>query len=306
MLYRLQTEDIDRQMRLDKFLARQLPQFSRETIRQIIDLGGVHLDGRRTRKSGTTLTNGQSLEVHRDSQPLEIFRISEADILFQDPYLIVLNKPAGIETQPTLARYKGTLYEALQVWLGRDRRFGRKLNIGMAQRLDRDTSGVIAFSIHPGSHKGFSEQIHNRSAHKSYLAMTAGTPEPATGTYSTLLARERRSNRMKSVEKGGKEAITHYRVLLSCSDFSLVNIELETGRTHQIRVHLSEAGHPLIGDHLYGGPATAGGYSFEHQCLHAYRLSIKHPVHNHPLSFTAPLPEEMLRIQAIERWLTSA
>ncbi len=301
MLYRLQTTESDIDQRLDKFLYNQIPELSRTSIRKIIDLGGVHLAGKRTRKAGTHLSSGQDLELHWDQRPLDIFRISQEDVIFQDKYLIVLNKPAGIVTQPTPARYKGTLYEALQVWLKRDQKFGRKLHIGMAQRLDRDTSGVIAFSIHPQSHKGLTEQLHNRLAKKQYLAMVSGAPQPEKGMFQSMLARERRSNRMKSVPKGGKEAITHYQVLQSSQDCSLVSVLLETGRTHQIRVHFSEAGHPLIGDTFYGGPIYSNGYNFSGQCLHSWKLHLLHPTLNSPMNFTAPPPRKMQDIFSVSQ-----
>lgn len=210
--------------------------------------------------------------------------------------MIVLNKSAGVETQPTMARYKGTLYEALQIWLDRDRRQGRKLEIGMAQRLDRDTTGVIVFSIHPYSHKGFSHQIQNRLLEKTYLALVAGHPEPAQGEYRSLLAKERRTNRIKSVPKGGKEAITKYRVVQSSGEISLMEIGLVTGRTHQIRVHFSEAGHPLLGDKQYDGPEQLGGQTFPRQCLHSWKLRLAHPVSGDLMELTAPVPEDMNRL----------
>jgi len=181
MLYRFTTTDQDEDLRLDKYLHAQLPEFSRTSIRKIIDIGGVHI----------------------------------------------------------------------------------------------------------------SEQIHNRTAKKQYLAMISGTPQPNSGTYMSYLARERRSSRMKSVEQGGKEAITHYRVMADRRECSLVSVGLETGRTHQIRVHFSEAGHPLIGVTLYGGDTHCEGLVFPFQCLHSWKLEISHPVHDTALTFTAPPPKTM-------------
>lgn len=293
MLHRLKTTDSDTDIQLDKYLSRQLPELSRTSIRKIIDIGGVHLAGRRTKESGALLKSGQQIELHYDKRPLDIYRISEEDILFQDQFLIVLNKHAGVETQPTPSRYKGTLYEALQIWLNRDQKFGRKLHIGMAQRLDRGTTGVIAFSIHPRSHKGLTHQIQNRQAKKNYLAAVSGTPQPEEGTFHSLLARQRKSNRMKSVAKGGKEAITHYKVVRSTTENSLISVQLETGRTHQIRVHFSEAGHPLIGDSRYGGPEYCSGHRCTSQWLHSWKLGLRHPIDNRPLTFTVPPPKQM-------------
>ena len=299
MIFRFQTDGADSGRRLDHFLAERLAGRSRGEVRARIDLGGVHVDGRRIRKSGLLLTAGQRLEIHQDNGPLEPFRITPADVLFQDNYLLVLNKPAGVETQPTLARYRGTLYEALQVWLKRDTRFGRKLEIGMVQRLDRDTSGVIVFSIHPRAHKGLTEQIRDRSAAKHYLALVTGHLQPERGVWQSQLARDRRGNRVRTVDHGGKEAVTCYRTLCHYQAASLIELRLETGRTHQIRAQAADAGHPLLGDSRYGGPADMAGISLTRQCLHSRRLALLHPVSGAAMEWTAPLPEEMLRFHRL-------
>lgn len=293
MIYRLLSKSIDCENRLDHFLHTKIDNLSKEKLRKIIDLGGVHIDGRRVRQCSRKILPDQKIEVHHDLRPLVPYRISREDVVFEDKHIIVLNKPPGVECQPTPARYKGTLYEALQVWLKRDRRFGKKLHIGMAQRLDRNTSGLIIFSIHPQSHKGLSEQVKKRTIGKHYLALVEGCPNPQSGTFSSFLARERRSNRMKSVKAGGKEAITHFEVLQSYENWSKVAVKLETGRTHQIRVHFSEAGHPLLGDTQYGGIAEDNNHTISRQCLHCWKLELSHPVSGQPLCFTAPLPPDM-------------
>lgn len=292
MIQRLHITDSDCALKLDQYLQQQIPGISKTTIRQIIDIGGVHIDGRRIRKCERSLTVGENIELHQDNNPLDPYRLKQSDILFQDRYIIVINKPPGVATQPTPARYRGTLYEALQVWLKRDRRF-RKLQIGMAQRLDRDTSGVIIFSIHPESHKGLTEQIGNHTAQKEYLTIVLGIPIPSKGTFHSFLKRNRKTHLMQSVTDGGKEAITHYQVLKNWSDRALVSVKLVTGRTHQIRAHFSEAGHPLLGDHSYGGPTTHGGCNWARQCLHSWKLQLKHPKTGERLSFTAPVPSDM-------------
>jgi 23S rRNA pseudouridine1911/1915/1917 synthase len=207
--------------------------------------------------------------------------------------LLAVNKPAGIDTQPTPARYKGTMYEAVQVWLGRNRSFGRKLEIGMVQRLDRDTSGVMVFSIHPRAHGPLADQFRSRRVRKFYLALVAGVPEPAQGEFVSTLARDRRRNRVKSVDDGGRQALTRYRVLQSRASASLVLVELVTGRMHQIRAHFSEAGHPLLGDVRYGGPTVVDGREFTRQCLHSLVIRLHHPRSGAVMELTAALPAEM-------------
>ncbi|MBT8334890.1 MAG: RluA family pseudouridine synthase [Deltaproteobacteria bacterium] len=293
MVYRFNIEAKDHGKRLDIYLQSRLTEMSRTMLRKIIDLGGAHLQGRRVRKCGQSLETGQHLEVHLDQASLIPFRLESAQIIYQDRYLIAINKPAGIETQPTPARYKGTLYEAIQVWLGRDRSFGRKLEIGMAQRLDRDTSGVMVFSIHPQSHKALTDQMHNRLAKKRYLALITGSPDPPEGAFHSYLAKQRKSNRVISVSSGGKEAITRYRIVRNEGGLSLAEIDLETGRMHQIRAHFAEAGYPLLGDKRYGGTQKYGGLTFERQCLHSSILRLTHPVSGEFLQFKAPIPDDM-------------
>lgn len=293
MLYRFNIEAKDHGQRLDIYLQSRLTDMSRTMLRKIIELGGAHLQGRRVRKCGQPLETGQRLEVHLDQASLIPFRLESAQIIYQDRYLIAINKPAGIETQPTPARYKGTLYEAIQVWLGRDRSFGRKLEIGMAQRLDRDTSGVIVFSIHPQSHKALTNQMQNRLARKRYLALITGSPDPLEGVFHSYLAKERTSNRVISVSRGGKEAITRYRIVRSVGGLSLAEIDLVTGRMHQIRAHFAEAGYPLLGDKRYGGAQKYGGLAFDRQCLHSSTLQLTHPVSGEMLQLKAPIPDDM-------------
>lgn len=309
MVERHLTEVKDEGRRLDQFLAERSSSLSRTKIRSIIDIGGVHVDGRRVRTAGLRLTPGRRIEIHRDRGDLTPFRLRPHHIVYQDRHIIVLDKPAGIETQPTPARYKGTLYEALQVWLKRDRGFGRRLEIGMAQRLDRDTSGVIIFSIHPRSHKSISTQMESRTANKNYLALVEGKPEPAVGSFSSNIARDRRTGTMKSVQSGGKYALTHYRVITTRShheSISLVELGLATGRTHQIRVHLAEAGHPLLGDVRYGGRSSFGELTFARHCLHSRRLEIEHPQSGERMSFSAELPSDMLILEAVDRGRNTA
>ncbi len=304
MIERYLTDAQDEGRRLDQFLADNSSSLSRTKIRSIIDIGGVHVDGRRVRTAGLRLTAGRRIEIHRDRGSLKPFRLQSRHVLFQDRHIIVLDKPAGIDTQPTPARYKGTVYEALQVWLKRDRGFGRRLEIGMAQRLDRDTSGVIIFSIHPRSHKSISAQMQTRTAKKTYLALVEGAPEPAVGSYSSNIVRDRRSGLMKSVESGGKYALTHYRVIQTRAQpeiVSLVELELITGRTHQIRLHLAEAGYPLLGDARYGGRSSLGEVTFARHCLHSRRLEIEHPQSGEPMSFSAALPADMSILETVDR-----
>lgn len=291
-VYRYLPSAKDEGLRLDQYLASCSDAFSRTLVRKLVDLGGVHVGGRRTRKCAHAIRAGEMVEVHVDGRSLEPFVLTDEHVLYRDPFLIAVNKPAGVETQPTPARYRGTLYEALLHYLHNPFRPRDKPELGMAQRLDRETSGVLLFSIHRRAHAGLTQAIAGRSATKIYLALVSGAMPNPSGEFRSLLARNRASNLMRSVAKGGKEAITRYRVLQEWGAVSLLEIELLTGRSHQIRAHLSEAGHPLLGDVRYGGPVAVAGLDIPRQMLHSWRLTLDHPVEQRRLTLEAPLPAD--------------
>jgi 23S rRNA pseudouridine1911/1915/1917 synthase len=274
--------------RLDLFLAGALDAVPRALIKRLVDLGGVHVEGRRVRRCSLAVTAGQQVELNIDGLPLEPFQLQAEHILYHDRYLLALAKPAGIATQPTPARYQGTLYAALQQFLGA----GGKISLGMVQRLDRDTSGVIIFSIHPKAHRGLTMAFTERRVSKRYLALVAGQLQVETGEMRSLLARRRSTNRMVSVERGGKPAVTLFRVLERFADATLVEVEIPTGRSHQIRIHFAEAGHPLLGDAAYGGPVVSRGKALPRQMLHASELQLSHPVSGEPICLQAALPAD--------------
>jgi len=282
--------------RLDQFLFLSMKDLSRTVLRKVIDLGGVHVGGRRLRRCSYPVKKGEKVEVFLDSGPLDAFSLSEKDIVFRDPYLLALAKPSGVETQPTPARYRGTLYEALLRFLHNPYRPHDRPELGMVQRLDRETSGIMVFSIHPRAHRGLTGTFSERRVHKVYLALVAGCPEPKQGEFRSLLARKRSTNLMTSVEKGGKEAITRYRVVEGGAEASLVEVEILTGRSHQIRVHFAEAGHPILGDTRYGGTRRLGEHEVPRQMLHAWRLDFRHPVGEEKLELEASPPEDMARL----------
>lgn len=279
--------------RLDRVVPAQCPEISRTLLRKVVDLGGVHVEGRRIRKCSQSVRDGWRIEVHLDDQPLMPFRLGDEHIVYRDRHILVIDKPPGVDTQPTHARYKGTLYEALNLLVQDPERPHVKPSLGMVQRLDRHTSGVMVFSIHPRAHKPLTRCFSERRIEKSYLALVGGEPSADEGTIRSMLARERKSRRVKTVPAGGKEAVTRYRVLERLGAASLLEVEIQTGRSHQIRAHMAEAGHPLLGDALYGGARRLGRAVAERQMLHAARLAFPHPVTGEALSFEARLPGDM-------------
>lgn len=293
-VYRLKVEADQAGNRLDQFLPNVSGDLSRSLVRKVIDMGGVHVNGQRTRTCSQCVSSGDRVELYLDHLPLNAYRISSQDVIYQDNYLIVLNKPAMVETQPTHARYKGTLYEALQYHLKDPFRPRQKPAIGMIQRLDRSTSGLIVFSTHPRAHKKMTQMFVDGSVEKTYLALVAGRPEPASGEITSLLARSRRENRVHSVAVGGKMAITRYHTDTVLNKHSLLCVRILTGRSHQIRAHMSELGCPLLGDRRYDGPSTIDSLELSRAMLHAHKLKFMHPVTGHPLVFCVPMPEDMM------------
>lgn len=291
--YRLLPDATHAGVRLDQYVPGQVAELSRTFLRKIVDLGGVHVGGRRVRKCSTAVRSGELVEIHLDGLPLEIFSLSAEQILFQDRFLLAVIKPAGVETQPTPARYKGTLYEALLRHLHNPYRPLDQPELGMVQRLDRETSGVMVFSIHAKAHKALTQAFTDRKVDKRYLALVQGRPGAEAGEIRSQLGRSRHGNKMLSVKQGGKEAITRYRVLESFAGASLIELELLTGRSHQIRVHCSEQGFPLLGDSLYGGPSHWQQREIPRQMLHAATLALSHPVTGASLDLQAPLAADM-------------
>ncbi len=279
-------------LRLDQYLAENSEDISRTLAKRLIDIGGVHLAGRRVRRCSQLVSTGEDVEVFIDKQPPTPMPLEEERILYRDQDLIVLDKPAGMATQPTPARYQGTVYAELQNLLSDPRRKGQRPSIGMVQRLDRDTSGVMVFSIHKRAHKKMTEAFRGRNIDKIYWAMISGRPQNEQGAFCSQLARRRSTNLVVSVARGGKPAETHYRILQALGQVSLVEVKLITGRTHQIRAHFSEAGLPLLGDTAYGGPQMINHLNIPRQMLHSRELTFCHPVSGKKMIFSASLPDD--------------
>lgn len=296
-IHRFTVSQDEQGTRLDQYIAAAGLDISRSLAKKIIDVGGVHINGRRVRNCSLPVGFSDAVEVYIDHLPLEPYRISAADILYRDQYLIVLNKPAHVDTQPTHARYKGTLYEALQVYLKDDFRPHHKVEIGMIQRLDRGTSGIIVFSIHPRSHKAMTRIFLDHQVDKRYLALVHNVPAQQHGEIRSFLARTRKENRVRSVAKGGKEAVTRFVVKEILDGAALVELELVTGRSHQIRAHMAEQGCPLLGDVRYGGQSNFLSFSIQRPLLHACRLAFRHPVTEDNLNFAVDLPRDMVLIK---------
>lgn len=297
-------------VRLDRFLAERMPGQSRSRIQNWIRQGCAMVDGAAV-KTGHRVREGErvTLELPLPPEPGLFPEAIPLDILFEDDDLVVLNKPAGLVCHAGAGVRSGTLVNALLHHLG-TLEAGDPERPGIVHRLDKLTSGVMLAAKNPFAHRALSDQFKNRETRKQYVALVHGSPGAPRATITSGIGRDPRNRkRMSSRARHRRPAITHYEVREDFGFAALLDVRIETGRTHQIRVHLAESGHPVVGDAVYGGnrtadlppalvPAAAGlGRPF----LHSGRLEFTHPRSGAPLSFAAPLPGELERFLSLVR-----
>ena len=280
--------------RLDKFLARALPGFSRTRLQQWIALGAVRCDDRvvpaKFRLAGveTVLVEPQPREADSAFAPDPV----PLAIVHEDAHLIVIDKPAGLVVHPAAGNWRGTLLNGL---LHHRPALAALPRAGIVHRLDKDTSGLLVVARTEAAMAALGQQLADRSMTRRYLALADGELGQA-GTVDAPIGRDESVRTRMAVVAGpaGRPSRTHFRRLalgrLGARAVSLVECRLETGRTHQIRVHLKHVGHPLVGDALYGGPAPSG---FARQALHAWRLALDHPAGTGRAEWRSPLPEDL-------------
>jgi 23S rRNA pseudouridine1911/1915/1917 synthase len=278
-------------MRIDRYLAGELRQFSRTRLQQLIRDGFVTLNGKRGRPSDRVRT-GDRIDLC-EPPPEKMENQPEAiplDILFEDEDLLVLNKPAGLVVHPGAGHREHTLVNALLSHCQNLSGIGGQERPGIVHRLDKETSGCLVVAKNDEAHRGLSSQFAARTVEKVYLALVSGKLRKSTGTIEEKIARHPvHRQRMAAISSRGRPAKTEYRVVAFRKDFSLIECQLHSGRTHQIRVHLHHLGHPVLGDKVYA-PKLASG--FPRQMLHAWKLGFQHPCTGDWRSFEAPLPED--------------
>lgn len=290
--------------RLDRALAAALPTLSRERLKALISSGGVRdAEGSAVRDPASKARPGQAFEVHvppateAHNQPQDI----ALDIIFEDEHLIVVDKPAGMVVHPAAGNLDGTLVNALlHHCAGRLSGIGGVARPGIVHRIDKLTSGLLVAAKTDRAHEGLSAQFARHSIDRRYQAIVAGIPVPSSGSIDAPLARSSANrHKMAIVAQGrGKRAVTHYSLVRALREAALVECRLETGRTHQVRVHMTSIGHPLLGDPAYGRVRTAHrellkSLNFHRQALHAAELGFIHPVSKEYLSFKSDLPSDM-------------
>ena len=282
----------DTGVRLDKYLRDRIDDLSRSAIAKLIEDGKVTIGDRPAQKSAR-LTAGDAVSVIVDApRPVDITPENiPLDIVYEDDHLLVVNKPKGMVVHPAPGNYSGTLVNALMYHCGDDLSgINGELRPGIVHRIDKNTSGLLAVAKSDVAHAGLSAQIADHSFTREYLAVAYGNIKDDERTINAPIGRHKTDRkRMCVTEQNSKPAVTHIKVLERYGDFTYISCRLETGRTHQIRVHLAHIGHPIAGDDVYGPKkviTSLGG-----QCLHAYRLGFIHPVTGEYIEFTADPPD---------------
>ena len=282
--------------RLDLFLVRQLPDLSRSYAQRLIADGQVTVDGT-ARKANYKLRGGE--EIVCTMPPAEEIEICAEDIpldiLYEDADIIVVNKARGMVVHPAAGIYTGTLVNAL-LWHCHDLSgINGALRPGIVHRLDKDTSGVMVAAKNDMAHHYLARQIRDKDARREYRAIVHGNIVPRAGVITGAIGRHPIDRKkMAIVRENGKPATTHFEVLERFGDYTYVSCRLETGRTHQIRVHMTSIGHPLVGDPKY--TAKKNPFAIVGQALHSLTLSLTHPRTGTEMTFTAPLPADMEEI----------
>ena len=294
--------------RLDRALAAAVPTLSRERLKALIRSGAVEAGGTPVRDPAAKVRGEEALRVaipeaapaHNEPQAIPL------TIVFEDEHLLVVDKPAGLVVHPAAGNFDGTLVNALlHHCAGQLSGIGGVARPGIVHRIDKNTSGLLVVAKTDVAHEGLAKQFAAHSIDRRYLAIVSGMPKAASGTVDAALARSA-TNRKKIaiVEAGrGKRAVTHWKRLKPLGEAALVECRLETGRTHQVRVHMASIGHPLLGDPVYGRSGKTHGkllkeLQFHRQALHAAELGFTHPVTRLRLSFTSPMPPDMQELMA--------
>ena len=291
----LEVLEEDLNIRIDKFLSSKLTDFSRSYLQDLIKDGYVFVNEEHIKPSYKLEENDkvivylkpiENLEVKPENIPL--------DIIYQDSSIAIINKPVGMVVHPSAGHHNGTLVNAILYHIKDLSGINGVYRPGIVHRIDMDTSGLIAIAKNDEAHKALAEQLKDHSMARTYVCLVKGILESKRGIIKTLIGRDKK-NRLKQavVNEGGKEAITEFEVLETYNDrFSLVKCQLQTGRTHQIRVHMNFIKHPIVNDPLYGENHKISYESS--QLLHAYELTLTHPVTKEQMTFNAPIPNHFI------------
>ncbi len=294
----------DAGQRLDRFLATNLPELSRSRIAELIDEGQVRVNGAAAKRAHR-IARGERIDIVLLPRPaLNAFAEEiPLEILYEDDDLLAVNKPAGMTVHAGAGTSSGTLVNALLHRFGKLSAAAGPLRPGIVHRLDKDTSGVVIVARNDAAHRSLADQFEKRTVEKTYIALVHGRVKREQGTIELPIARDRvRRTRMTARRREGRAARTDWSVLARSKEFTLLAVRIHTGRTHQIRVHFSALGHPVVGDTLYGAPrqvrvprGAEAPAPLARNFLHAARISFEHPRSGVRVTITALLPPELLR-----------
>ncbi len=291
----LQLEEIGDRLRLDLYLSQQLTNFSRSRLQQLIEQGNVQLNGKVCTSKKEIIQIGDRIALTiPEAKPLNLQpEAIPLDILYEDDTLIIVNKQAGLVVHPAAGHEHGTLVHALLAHCQNLAGIGGVQRPGIVHRLDKDTTGAIMIAKTDLAHQHLQAQLKAKTARREYLGVVYGAPKADTGTIHQPIGRhsvDRKKMAVVPVEKRGRLAVTHWQVRERLGNYTLMHFQLETGRTHQIRVHSAFIGHPIVGDPVYSSGRNLG-VNLAGQVLHAWRLQLRHPLSNELLEVTAPLPK---------------
>lgn len=290
--------------RLDRWLADQ-SDLSRSRVQKLIDQGQVLINEQICTAGKTPLKPGDRVQVSiPPAKPLNL--TAEAiplEVLYEDDQLLIINKPVGLVVHPAPGHAEGTLVNALLAHCEHLAGIGGVQRPGIVHRLDKDTSGALAIAKTDLAHQQLQAQFKTKTARRTYLAIVYGAPAHSHGTIDAPIGRhpvDRKKQAIVPEAKGGRRAVTHWQVAERLGNYTLMQFQLETGRTHQIRVHSAQIGHPIVGDPVYSSGRSVG-VKLPGQALHAWKLKLQHPVTTTWIEVTAPLPEAFLTLLDVLR-----
>ena len=285
--------DLAKSERIDRFLAHQLIDLSRSRIQVLIDDGYVTVNDVICNNKKDLIKAGDRIQLTTPAAtPLDLIAQEiPLDVLYEDEHLIVINKPAGLVVHPAAGHADGTLVNALLAHCTELSGINGTQRPGIVHRLDKDTSGVIVVAKSDRAHQNLQAQIQAKTARREYLAIVRGVPKSDSGVIDAPIARHKSDRKKMAVVDDGRKAITHWQIMERFGHYTLVKFDLETGRTHQIRVHSAHMGWAIAGDPVYGHPNKEISQYIIGQALHAWRLTFTHPVSGELIQNIAPLPE---------------
>ena len=287
---KIEVNENDVGKRIDAYLAENT-EYSRTNIQRLIENEKILVNEKKTKVSYKVQEKDEIIieienpkEISLEAQDIPV------DVLYEDDNIIVLNKPKGMVVHPANGNPDGTLVNAVMA-ICKDSLsgIGGEVRPGIVHRLDKDTSGVIVVAKNDKAHINLSEQIKNHEVEKTYIALVKGFVKENEATINMPIGRSIKDRKKMAVNKNGKNAVTHFKIIKRFKNYTLLEVKIETGRTHQIRVHLSEIGYPIVGDAVYSNGKNE--WKIEGQCLHAKSLKFKHPITGKEMFIEAPLPE---------------